>query len=744
MLIRSPAVVPRAGRRPSRLPWRRPDRRGGTFGGSTPGSVTFPTARLNVRVRIALGADLTASWLTWQWTDITAYVRYATAIVTSTGRKDEAGVVGPGRTVLTLDNRDGRFSRRNPIGPYYGLLSRNTPIWIEVDAGSGWKTRVMHFVNEWPTRWDKSGNDSTVPIVCAGILRRLHQGTVTQSALRRAIMASTAPLAYWPLEDGVDATDLASGLINGTSMTVRSGTVALSGGVAVPGSLSAACNLGDGTAILTAPVPAVTATSWQLEAVLGSDSLSASTDAPQLQINTPGTISRWGIETFTSSSQNHWSLYYQDTSTGFLVSYVGSTNLRDGAAHHVRITAAQSGADITVTLYVDGALENGGTVASRTLTMPTEVVVNPLGVTGNNIVDMAHIVVWAPTATQIDVAAATDGYAGEMAHERIERTCADAGIPYASTGKASTSQLLGPQPMATPLGVMRDAESVDTGVLYEAEFGLAYQTKAERYNAIVGLTLDFDLGQVAEAPEPADDDQKTVNRFTASRTGGSEATAEDSASIAADGLYDDSATVNVYADDQLVHVAGWRVHQGTVDEDRWPSVEMNFTRKPDLIDTWAALAYGARLNVLHPPDEVAPDTIDGFIEGYEEAFRPDQWRAVLNTTPATVYEVFQVEATGNRGRLDTLSSTLSADVGPSDTSLVVASTNSVVWVQGAVSFDINIAGERITVTNISGSSSPQTFTVTRSVNGVTKAQTAIGVDGNPTPVRSWRAGVLAL
>jgi hypothetical protein len=37
---------------------------------------------------------------------------------------------------------------------------------------------------------------------------------------------------------------------------------------------------------------------------------------------------------------------------------------------------------------------------------------------------------------------------------------------------------------------------------------------------------------------------------------------------------------------------------------------------------------------------------------------------------------------------------------------------------------VNVGGERVTVTNITGASSPQTFTVTRSVNGVIKAHSA--------------------
>ena len=64
----------------------------------------------------------------------------------------------------------------------------------------------------------------------------------------------------------------------------------------------------------------------------------------------------------------------------------------------------------------------------------------------------------------------------------------------------------------------------------------------------------------------------------------------------------------------------------------------------------------------------------------------------------------------------------------SATTLSVATTNSgsPLWTTAAADFpfDVTIAGEQITVTNITGTSSPQTFTVTRSVNGVVKAQSA--------------------
>src|SRR6185369_8246239 len=168
-----------------------------------------------------LGADLTALPSTWSWTDISNYVRFASGISTRQGRADEQSTVSTSAGQLTLDNRDGRFSRRNPNSPYFGSLTFNTPIWATVDPGSGPITRMQMFVNEWPTRWDRSATDSTVPIQCAGIMRRLQQGTVLKSAMRRAVLskAQPVPIAYWPFEDGTDATSVASGLANGLPMT---------------------------------------------------------------------------------------------------------------------------------------------------------------------------------------------------------------------------------------------------------------------------------------------------------------------------------------------------------------------------------------------------------------------------------------------------------------------------------------------------------------------------------------------
>ncbi|MGE5827714.1 MAG: hypothetical protein ACM30G_05030 [Micromonosporaceae bacterium] len=721
------------------------------------GSVTFPTTPLSFRVLIALGADLTASWLTWSWVDITEFVRFVDGISTRTGRPDESSVVTPGRTTLTLENRDGRFSRRNPTGPYYGLLSKNTPIWVQVDAGSGFRTRVQHYVNDWPTRWDKSGNDCTVTIVASGVLRRAGQGVSAGSALRQAVSAA-GPVVYLPLEEGSSATRFASGLVGGDSAPFVGAPDLASvsdfdGSLPVPDFVATANTAGAGFASVA--VPAATAGFVSLSFVVKGSMASSPNptmfNALRLDFVTGGltTVTAVAYAGYTAGAfTSTVGIDILGLGAGAVTTFGTGFNPFDGDPHDIVLRLTQSGSGIATELWADGVQVDTGTLASTTLGI-VGLLAGPVpaagaldAITVNNTgasIALGHVALFADSSAMAggDYHDAAIGYAGEMAHERIERMCSVAGIAYASTGATARSQQLGPQPIGTPLQVIRDAEAVDRGVLFEADFGLGYQGKQQRYNAPVLLALDFDQSHIAEAPQPADDDQRTRNRFTASRTDGSEATVEDADSIAAEGLYDDSLTVNTYTDEQLANYAGWRVHEGTVDEDRWPAVAVNLTGVPTLIDPWTALPFGARMTAANPPDGVAPDTIDAFIEGYAERFDPYSWRAAVTTTPATINEVYQVEGSGNRGRVDAGASTLAADVSDVATSLSVASTGAI-WVQGAVSFDIFVAGERMTVTNISGASSPQTFTVTRSVNGVVKTQ------NTGAAVRLWRPGAVAL
>lgn len=67
------------------------------------------------------------------WTDVTADAA-GDLIDVSRGRRNEASRVDPGSCSLSLANDGGKYSPRNPVSPYYGQLTRNTPIRVSVSG----------------------------------------------------------------------------------------------------------------------------------------------------------------------------------------------------------------------------------------------------------------------------------------------------------------------------------------------------------------------------------------------------------------------------------------------------------------------------------------------------------------------------------------------------------------------------------------------------------------------------------
>ncbi len=203
---------------------------------------------------------------------------------------------------------------------------------------------------------------------------------------------------------------------------------------------------------------------------------------------------------------------------------------------------------------------------------------------------------------------------------------------------------------------------------------------------------------------------------------------EDATNIAVNGLYDDSTELNLETDAQCEQEAGWRLHIGTSDEERWPRFDVNFASSggATLIDDWLALQYGPRLNVLNPPDMYSPDPVDAFIDGREERWDPVSWDVGLFTTPASPYRILTLDD-ATYGRLDSDDTTVAAALDGTSTSVSIVS-GTVAWVDSATypaefPFAVVIAGERMTVTAITGATLSQTLTVVRSVNAVVKSHT---------------------
>jgi hypothetical protein len=266
---------------------------------------------------------------------------------------------------------------------------------------------------------------------------------------------------------------------------------------------------------------------------------------------------------------------------------------------------------------------------------------------------------------------------------------------------------------------------------------LQYRTNASRYNQIP-IQLDYGAGHISAPFDPEPDDRGIANDREVKRRNGSSARRELASGPLSvqdppDGIgrYDDSITVDVYSDDQLDNIASWRLHVGTFDAERYPRVRVdlsaNFGQNALLIPQIAAADSGTLITIDNLPAWLPPGPAALLVEGYREVIGFYDWDFIFNCSPAGPYNqigVYGPDAVVSR--YDSDASTLAAGYSSSATSFSVATAGGhALWVTGSSAptfpFDIAVEGIRIRVTAISGASSPQTFTVQRSMDGYDKA-----------------------
>src|SRR5262249_46193303 len=122
---------------------------------------------------------------------------------------------------------------------------------------------------------------------------------------------------------------------------------------------------------------------------------------------------------------------------------------------------------------------------------------------------------------------------------------------------------------------------------------------------------------------------------------------------------------------------------------------------------------GDMVQIINTPAWLPPGPIKLIIAGRTHSISSTLHQIAWNTIPETPYETL-VSDDATLGRADTDGSSLASNASSGAASLSVATTNSTspLWTTAAgdMPFYINIAGEQIKVTAVSGSSSPQTFT----------------------------------
>ncbi|MFG1898699.1 hypothetical protein ACGFIP_32295 [Micromonospora zamorensis] len=626
---------------------------------------------------------------------------------------------------------------------------------FRIDTYQAINRRFVHEVSTWPQRWDVSGRDRWTPIEAAGILRRLGQGkSPSRSAMRRTIGAA-APAAYWPGEDGDAASQAGSAIPNHPPLRVT-GDVKFSPveaytifddtsryGTAALADLSAGGMI---SAIVPADVTAATATGCTVAVAAAPDVTVAAADIVIVEILTPGgTFVKWQF------------VHRKATLRGQIIAY--------NAAGTPTLVADDNGVNITFVSYDISVWQNGpnisagilwrptaGFVASGsvpgTLTGVTSIAVNPTRTTQPIQMPVGHIAVW-PTATLppavytgfqdaygMFMAGSVQGFERESATGRLARLCAEEGVPLDMPAvPADAVQRMGWQQAGTFAELLASCVEVDGGLLFEArdQLGLVYRPRHTLYNQ-PPVELSYSGGHIAEPFEPVDDDDQVANDITVSRKDGSSVRAvQNTGRLAAlpppagVGVYEATAELNLLDDEQLPNQAGWRLRLGTVDESRYPRVRANFATAawaadPQLIAHASALDSGGLLSLGGLPAWLPPGPSKALIQGYTERLDAYDWDITWNASPGSPWDVATADGP-QRAPAD--GSTLASGITASATTLSLASTvANGVWTRDPIDFplDIRVGGERMTLSGITGTSSPQTATISaRGVNGIVRA-----------------------
>ena len=675
-------------------------------------------------------------WLGGAWVDITDYVMVRDSqgtITLTSGIRDEGSQTEQGTGTIPLENQDGRFSRRLPTGPYYGQLNRNTPIRISVPDGSGGKSyRLWGDGSTWPVSWDPSGADVWVDVSANGPLRRLAQAPAPQhSVVYDAIMdpLPSSVVAYWPCEDASGSTSLASAMTSGSPMTWS--------GVPILASYSG----------FTASDPLPDLTSAAL-----SGGVPKYSDPTATQVRFFAYIPAAGLAEgkvvcaidqldYSAGSPQFFELYYSnvDASNSLVLKTCASDGTDLGALlpHtldvrgrllYVSIEFQESGANITRTIRLVDVPTGRVYTASDTefVTQLSRVTKVQFGPKSRSVVG-GSTTSWLPGAsighvtvenaiTAIDALGVRLNTVGEAAGRRMQRLCAEQGIPFEWTGDLDDTADMGAQPRQEFLAQMRECALADGGLLYESRsaLGLGYRTRASLYNQDPVLVIDYSSGQLAQVPTPVEDDQRTANKMTVTVAGVSATYAETSGPLstalppAGVGEYGQDLTLNLSTSDTstLLDQAAWRVHLGTVDEARYPQIGVNLAHPaitPEMRRAILAMRIGDRIQITNPPSWLPPDTVDQLVLGTSESITHFEHRLTFNCMPASPYSniaYLDVAAT----RLDTDGSELVASINAVNTSMAVKPSDpyEILWTKDANDFplDVKLSGEVIRVSSI--------------------------------------------
>ncbi|MFE8962169.1 hypothetical protein [Streptomyces iakyrus] len=577
-------------------------------------------------------------------------------------------------------------------------------------------------VSEWPAETDESDTDSIVSITAQSLKRRLDSGRdPLQSILARRV-PSYGPRAYWPLEEGADAAQAYSPIDGVQPMTALNMQFAQESSLPSSAALPTV-NTQNGavTSRLSGQVPAGgSASSWSVWWLYRLNS-QPSEYASYMSIETTGTVRGWRIQVKDTGSRI---MGYNSDGVAVVSQLIATGPDLFNQWVLCRFYASQSGGNVTWrVVWQDVGGDAGGfdDTFAGTLGRVTSVGSPPNG--WHQQMDglaLGHLSVWDATDTDAyDNPDSTGtmllGFAGEFTADRITRIARENDVPLTWRGKRFAGERVGPQPVDTFLTAVREATDADGGILLDqrARNGFLYLSPSALQNQTPKLVLNYTApGHVIGAFSPVDDDSALENDSTVQREGGSSGRYEKTEGslnvnppeVDEDGVgrYAKSVTLSLYADEQCEGLAAWRVHLGTWDEARFPTLTVDARAIVDQLPEVADLDVGDVIKLTNVPTKHSFNDLYLLVMGYTETLSQFRWQMTFNCVP---YGPWMTAVVGE-ARADTSGSTLETAATSTATTLQVVNEGAP-WARSGdypddFPMDILVDGERMTLTAVTG------------------------------------------
>lgn len=719
-------------------------------------AISWLTGELGANAKLRVLVQKTA---TPTYEDITDKVRADQGVNTRFGRSDESDSSQPASATMVVDNSTKLFTTglESFIYPYnrVGSLVR-----VEVTLDSvTWLPVFVGTVAGFHPVWDETGDVQNVELECAGVMRRLLQGIDPQPSLMRRYFSNVHPtdiVAYWPLEENEGADSFAPADWHYSTLPTTMGI--LSGSPNLE-----ACD----DFVASDPLPNLNGAQFEAElpgqyATFGKYQLSFAVSVPSAGSDDlkPLVIMKMDRDSSMSVIEVN---YLAGGGSGIEVRARNSTGgttyassvgiITNGNPGLLCLQLEQTGpTTVGVNIFyrnVNGGV-GGAVLASMTSTVLGTVRMITVGSpTFHKEVGIGHVMLrMASFNAAADFANAVTGFKGEITYNRFARLCTENGI--ASSVAGATGWFMGPQRPDGLMDLLREIETLERGLVYDGTVSsLVLRGQDAFENQTASITLDMSSGHIAPPFEVTHDDQGRVNVAEAKDVNGStEVVTQTQGNLKPSdvGTYSASESINRSPSSGLRvrDHAGWMVSLGTIEGYRYPSVTIDLRANPGFASAVLNMRPGNRIDITnlrsilpgHPPG-----TVKLTVQGVQHSIGTHSWVVTFNTTPFEPNHIFTVaNPTGDTseflGRVDTDASTTASAVSVGATSISVASSGVILWTTDSddLPLTIDIGGIPIRVTAISGTTSPQTFTV----NG---SDVIVAIPAG-TKVQVWQPGRL--